>query len=420
MAGSAPSADFPLTAGQLRRFEVLRTDPALRSEIWRGVRITGELHIDQFIDSVEMLVARHDALRIEIVDRPGDQPCQRIRGLPPRADLISCQDVVARSEEQFNRYIRHLVAQDRRQQRGAWSGYPFTFRLFRYGPAVHVLVVGLSHLAVDGIGAEILIRDLIRIYGDTLAGRSPCGLPGRSFADSVRRSAALSTEEPRRSATRNPPDLFMPTRFDVSQVGPGEPGCRSRVASFSLSGAELAALRARARLHHCTEFTWMLAAFAKTVFQFTSQDLIKVYSPVDLRAPSEREVVGMYALGIPLVIERPPGTGGGRDFAAGVGNTVLRAMLRCRRGAIPPAGFQADLKVIYQKFDAQGSREFRLGATDYLPQVTYVTPGVSVEFLSYPAVLDVCVTLDPAKFSREGANDVSGALRRNMAPDSGR
>jgi hypothetical protein len=404
----------------LRHFDVLRENPARRSGIWRGVRIPGELDLDRFVDSVEILVSRHDALRIEVVDRPGEQPCQRILGLPSRADLISCQNVVARSEEQFNRYVRHIVAEENRQKWGVDTchPYPFSFRLFRYKATVHVLVVGLSHMVVDGIGTDIVIRDLLRTYGDALAGRNPRGRPGRSFADSVMQLTAASALEPTRSAEPDSSDLFLATRFDVPRTNPREPGRQGRQASFSVSGTELAALRAQASLHDCTEFTWALAAFARAIFRFTGQDRIKVSVPVNLRGPAEREVVGMYVLRIPVVIERPKEAGNGRGFVAGVGSAVLRAMVRYRRDRTPPTEFRTDLSVAYQKFAGLSSRASRLGATHYMPQVDYLTPGISIEFLSYPVALDVSTVLDSAVFAEVSAKDVSDALRRNLTTDS--
>lgn len=414
--------ELPLATGQLRHFDMLRGNPALRTGIWRCVRIAGELDIDGLVDGIQTLVSRHDALRIEILERPGAEPRQRIRGLPPRADLISCQDVIARSEEQFDRYIRHVVAQEQRQ---SWTAdvchpYPFRFRLFRYSATVQVLVAGLSHMAVDGIGADILIRDLKRIYLDILAGRPPRALPRRTFADSVLRWADAGGKDSRRCAGTDPVDLLPPTQFDVPPPGAGERDCRSRQVSFSLAGAELEALRAQASLYRCTEFTWILAAFARTVFLFTGLDRIRISVPVNLRGPAEHEVVGMYVLAFPVVVDRPREADGGRGFVAGVGNAVLRAMVRHRwsrtRGAEP----RTDLSVLYQKMPGMDSRESRLDAARYLPRADYWTRGISVEVLSYPVVLDVHAVLDSGVFSAESAKDVSAALRRNLTSDAGR
>lgn len=415
MTGIVESEELPLAIGQLDHFDLLRGNPALRTGIWRCVRIPGELDIDRFTDSVATLVSRHDALRIEILERPGGEPRQRIRGLPRRAALISCQDVLARSEEQFSRYIRHIVAREQRQKWGA-DAYPFRFLLFRYGPTVHALVVGLSHMAVDGIGADILIRDLMHIYCDTLAGRTPSGLPRRAFADSLVQLAAAGGKASRRSAEKNPSDLLLSTRFDVPPPNPGDRGSRSRQVSLFLSGTELTALREQASLHGCTEFIWILAAFARTVFLFTRQDRIKISVPVNLRGPAEREVVGMYLLVVPVVVERPRDADGGRGFVAGVGGAVLRAMVRYRWRRVE---FRTDLSVLYQQV-SRLDREFRLGATHYMPRVDYSTQGIGVAVLSSPDVLDIQAVLDSGVFSAESAKDVSEALRRNLTSDSGR
>jgi hypothetical protein len=418
MTSSVETAELPLTTGQLRHLQQMRENPAPRSAIWSCFRIPGQLNIDRLTDSVQTLVWRHEALRIEILERPGEEPRQRIRGLPPRADVISYQEVIARSEEQFNRYIRYVVAQELRQEWDA-SAYPFKFRLFRYSPTVHALMFHLSHMAVDAIGAEILIRDLMRTYADTMAGRIPRGLPRWGFTDSVIQLAAIGSHDSRRSLDRDPSDLPLLTRFDVPPPGPGERGSRSR--QVSLSGTALAALREQASLHGCTEFTWILAAFARTVFRFTRQDQIKVTVPVNLRGLAEREVVGMYALAVPVVIERPRDADGGRGFVAGVGSAVLRGMVRYRRSRTRGAEFRTDLSVNYRKMSGLDSREFcQLAATDYLPRVEYWTAGINVAIFSYPDVLDVWVVLDSGVFSQDSATDLSATLRRNLTSDSGR
>jgi hypothetical protein len=421
MTGFVESEELPLVSGQLRYLDMLRKDPAVRTGIWRCVRIAGELDIDRFTDSVETIVSRYDALRIEILDRPGREPRQRIRGVPPRADLISCQDVLARSEEQFSRYIQHVIVQEQRQRWGvdACHAYPFRFRLFRYSPTVHALVLGLSHLAVDGIGAEILVRDLMRTYADTLAGRTPRGRPRRSFAEYVTQWAAASGKGSRHAAQDDPAGVLLPTRFDVPPPAQGERDTRSRQVSLTLAGTELDALRERASLHRCTEFIWILAAFARTVFRFTRQDQVKISVPVNVRGPDEREVVGTYLLVVPVVLERPRDADGERGFVAEVGSAVLRAMVRYRWSTLEGARFRTDLGVLYTRISGLDVREFQPAVSRDLPRVDYLTRGVSVEACSYPVVLDVRAVFDSAVFSEQSAKDVSETLRRNLTSDSG-
>ncbi|WP_161790969.1 condensation domain-containing protein [Actinomadura welshii] len=420
MTGSAETTELPLTLGQLQHFKVTRENPALRMAIWSCFRIPGELDVDKFTDSVEILVSRHEALRIEIVERPGSEPRQRVRGLPPRAGLITVQNVLARSEDQFGRYLRHLMVQRYRREWDA-GGYPFSFGLFRYSPTVHALMVGLSHMAVDGIGAGILVRDLMRTYADTLAGRAPRGPAGRRYADSVVRGAAPRGDGLRRTALRVPSGLPSPTRFDVPPPGPHERGGRTRQSSFSLAGTELAALREQAGLHTCTEFTWVLAAFARTVFRFTRQDRIAVAVPVDLRGPAERETVGMYVVEVPVVVERPRDTGAGRGFVAAVGTAVLRAAVRYRRDRAWDEEHPTDLSVNYRRMTGPDGPELaRLGGTDYRPRVDYEASGVGLRIFSYRDVLHAQAVFASGLFSADAAEDLSGVLRTSLTSVPGR
>jgi Condensation domain len=417
MMGSVAAAELPLTTGQLQQLQRVHENPARSTAIWSCFRIPGHLDIGRFTDSVETVVWRHEALRIEVLEGADGEQRQRIRGLPPRADVISYQNVIARSEKQFNRYVRHVVASELRQGWDA-TAYPFKFRLFRYSPTVNALMFRFSHVAVDAIGAEIVTRDLMRTYADTMAGRTPRGLPSRRFSDSLVQRSATGGSHSRRSPDRDPSDPPRLTRFDVQPPGPGERRSRSR--RVSLSGTALAALREQASLYGCTEFTWILAAFARTVFQFTRQDQITVSVPVNLRGPAERDVVGMYVVVVPVIIDRPHDADAGRGFVAGVGSAVLRAMVRYRRSGTQGGEFRPDLNVNYRRMSGLDSRDlYLLDATDYLPQVEYWTAGVTVRIFSYRDVLDVRAVLDSGVFSEGSAKDVSEELRRNLTSDSG-
>lgn len=418
MTNTGRGTEFPLTAGQRQHFEVMRTNPALRMTILDCFRIPGELDMDRFTDSVETLVSRHEALRIEILDRPGREPAQRIRSLPPRTELITCQNVLARSEDQFSRYIRHVMVQEQRRRWDA-SAYPFRFLLFRYSPTIHALITGFSHMAIDGIGAELAIRDLMRTYADAAAGRAPRGPLPRSFTDSVVRRPATAGNDSGRSSERGSSGPL--TQFDVSPPDPGERGYQSMQSAVSLTGTELAALREQAGLHGFTEFTWILATFARTVFQFTAQDRITISIPVNLRAPAEREVIGMYVIEVPVVIERPSNSGTGRAFVAAVGSEVLRATIRYRRKKRSwTDSCPTDLSVNYRKMPRiPGHSSSQLGANGYLPRIDYQVSGMGLRIFSQPDILEVQAMFDTRIFSAESANGVLETLAGNLASASG-
>lgn len=406
--------EIPLTAGQAQHHRVLRRNPALRMAIWSCYRLPGEVDADRFVDSVRTLVARHAALRLTLVERPGEEPRQVVRQVPEGARLVSRQHVVARSEEQFDRYVRHVVARERRR---AWdpAAYPFRFRLFRYDRTVHALAVGLSHLAVDGVGADIVIRDLLRTYADAAAGRAPRGPSRPDFPDSVRDRAPHTARATRREAAPGAAHPDPLTRFVTPPPAPGDASDAGRQCFLSLSGPELAALRRGATRLGCTEFTWLLAAFAATVFRFTRQPGVTISVPVDLRRPTERQVVGMYVLAIPVRVDRPRDPADWPDLPRAVGGALLRAMLVHRHGRAREVDQPTSLSLNYRRMSPLDSRDFHLmGAAAYLPRVNYRSAGVELAASSYPDILDVHAVLDPEVFSTAGVREVSEALERNL------
>jgi hypothetical protein len=417
---------FPLTAGQVQHHKTAQENPQLRTAIWSAYRISGALDVDRLSDSVERLVATHDALRIRIVSQPDGQIYQQIRDVPERKSMIVGQKVLSRSEEQFERYVRHVTARERGKP---WDpeAFPFRFRLLEYGPTVHALLVGFSHLAVDGIGSDILMRHLKRLYAGSSELEPSPDQPRRSFVESAARQAAARARRSRRAAVPAFPAVPPLTQFDLPTPSPQEDGARSRQSIFSLSGDELGTLRRLVRLHGCTEFQWILAAFATTVFRFTQQDRLKVSIPVNLRTAADREVAGMYVLSIPVLIDRPEGPDDFPVFPKMVGIALIRAIATYQKveterieAAIASAGerwgarFQEDLSVNYTRSSFSSHSSAQLGWSEYTPHVDYAIRGAGLRVFGFPDALDFHAALDSAVFSHDSVSDVVGSLRNHL------
>lgn len=417
---------FPLTAGQIQHHKTVRENPKVRMAIWSTYRISGVLDVDRLVDSIETLVATHDALRVRIVERPDGLLYQQVRDMPERSSLVAVQKVLSRSEEQFERYVRHVTAREKDRD---WDtdAFPFRFRLLEYGPTVHALLAGFSHIAVDGVGSDILLRDLKRLYATSAArGISP-GQPLRSFVESAARQAAARARRSRGTAATSAFPAVPPlTQFEL-QTPPLEDGARSRQSIFSLSGDELGMLRRLVHLHGCTEFQWILAAFAATVFRFTRQDRLKVSVPVNLRTAADRDVAGMYVLSVPVLIDRP----GSRDefpvFPKTVGAALLRTIATYQKAeperieaAMVTAGerwgarFLEDLSVNYTRSSFSSRSSAQLGWSEYAPQVNYAIRGAGLRVFSFPNALDFHAVLDSAVFSDNSVSDLVGSLRKNL------
>ncbi|MFJ3545229.1 condensation domain-containing protein [Streptomyces rubiginosohelvolus] len=401
--------------------------PELRTAIWSSYRISGTLAVDSFIDSVATLVARHEALRTELVELPHGEVRQRLVSPPKRDDLLVRERVLARTEGQFDRYVRHSVA---REQAKPWdgSGPPFRFLLLRYAPDLHAFVTGFSHLAVDGVGSEILMRDLMRIHRQTGAGR-PTGPPSRSFVESAQRQADALNRRARPAKAYDFSKVPPVTQFQVRPSTRHEDSTRlSRESRFSLTGAELEVLRQSAARHQCTEFHWVLAAFALAVFRFTHQDRVKISVPVNLRGTADGEVVGMYAVAVPVVIDRPVGPEHLRRYPRDVGNAVLRATALYRTGDVERldtsltaqsegwgARCRHDLTVNYRKMQGMSRGSFALlDWGEYQPRIDYSFSGVGLRVFSFADALDVHAVLNSSVFSADATTGLVHALRENL------
>ncbi|MEU3047370.1 condensation domain-containing protein [Streptomyces sp. NPDC006984] len=407
-------------------------NPELRTAIWSSYRISGALDIDRFIGSVEALVAGHEALRTEIFERPGGELRQRVVGPPDRARLITCKKVLSRSEDQFNRYIRHLVAGEQTKEWDAGT-LPFRFRLFRYAPTVHAFVAGFSHTAVDGVGNEILMRDLMRIHREAITGHRPSSAPRRRFMESALRQADALEKRARGVREHDFSGVPPVTQFQVGSSGSLEDtGTLSRKSDFSLAGQELATLRQLADRHGCTEFHWILAAFAMTIFQVTRQDRLKISIPVNLRGTADRDVVGMFVVAVPVLIDRPTVPEDMRRYPREVGTALLRATAMYRMGSPEVldrslaaqsqrwgARCRHDLTVNYRKVSGTSRHSFaRLDWSEYRARVDYSFPGVGLRIFSFEDAVDVHAVLNAGLFPGDITNDLVEALRENLTtPD---
>lgn len=217
------------------------------------------------------------------------------------------------------------------------------------------------------------------------------------------------------------------TQFELRESPSEERGSRSRQSVFSLNSDELGTLRRLALLHGCTEFHWILAAFAATIFRFTWQDRLKVSVPVNMRPTADRDVAGMYVLSVPVPIDRPGSLEGFPAFPKMVGSALLRTIAKYQKAdperteaAVAAesekwgARFQEDLSVNYTRSSFSSRSWAQLGWSEYAPQVNYVVRGVGLRVFSFPDALDFHAVLDSAVFSHDSVSDLLDGLRKNL------
>ncbi|MFJ4504457.1 condensation domain-containing protein [Streptomyces sp. NPDC088864] len=299
---------FPLTEGQYNHWFALRNHPGSRNPVYIQHRISGELNVSRFITALKGCVKDHEALRLGIVAGVDGEPAQWVREAPEGKDLIDCRQVASRNEEQFSHYARSVLMADLRKEWHLAEDLPFQFRLLRHSEKVHAFLATFSHLVIDGTGRALFARDLWRRYQELEAGKESAVGESVSFESAIQARLRASREHPdssRDSFWESRAAAAPPTFQAIGRKDAGNADKSCVIERMNWRGAALLSLRDRSRAAGVTEFQWILAAFAATLFDFTEQDLLKFSIPVDTRRRAERGVVGMFMMPLPVILERP-------------------------------------------------------------------------------------------------------------------
>ncbi|MFG2342387.1 amino acid adenylation domain-containing protein [Streptomyces yangpuensis] len=129
-----------------------------------AMRVSGELDLVHLRRAMEVLIARHEALRITIVGGPGAY-AQAVRPSAPLSmEMIDVDDAaqapvlagleVARPFDLTGDALARLS-------------------VLRLGARDHVLVLALHHLVTDGWSRGVLVRDLSEVYSALVKGADP-------------------------------------------------------------------------------------------------------------------------------------------------------------------------------------------------------------------------------------------------------
>lgn len=428
------SSGVPLMQSQAQHYRDLCANPALRTSIQASFRITGLLDVGALISSVEAVVGRRDALRILFFERNAGAPFQRTFLVPPRARLVTCQRVRATSERQFSRYVNHVMASDMNR---SWvpTDHPFLFRLLQYSEELHAFLADFSHIAMDAAGREIVLRDIWDAYSERVAphANTPRGGNSGSFLAIAEREALIHRRASDTRDTSCHSSVILPpiTQYvnSPSRKSPVRVAGGHRF-SFTIQGGALQDFRRRVAAGSSTEFHWILAEFAATVFRLTPQDVIKISVPVDTRRVSERHVAGMFVVNVPVLIRRPVGEVD-EGYVAQVGRAVISAIVACRRRPQSPSSASlgesglrwgawaaTDLSVNYQKVAEVpadlAETGIRAERNVYHPRIAYSSNGLDLKVLSRAETLSLDAVLSERVFSSETVQKVACVLERRL------
>jgi hypothetical protein len=279
VAFTAPDAGTgPLTWGQLAIWDAIeRTAPDDRYfNFGRILKVPGERTPEEVAAALAGLVATHGALRTRL-DLTGPRPRQRLEASGELTALLS----TAAPEE----LLTELTAESFDYE----AEWPLRVALVTDGPRVSHVVLAFCHLAADGLGAEVAVRDL-RMLILRGAGRL-AGPPAPRPLDLAHWQAG---PEGRRVAGRAA-GLWEKVPHEVMFDRPAGPGDRPRVWRAELTSPAMdLAVRALAARYHTSTSTVLLSATAALVGRVTGRDRCAVLPIVSNRFRRDTaRIVGM-------------------------------------------------------------------------------------------------------------------------------
>ncbi|GAA2526050.1 non-ribosomal peptide synthetase [Winogradskya humida] len=275
---------LPVTSGQARLVFLDRLEDAGAAYIipvaWH---LTGPLDPARLATALDILVARHDALRTRFTLTDGEVRQDLEPGwtgltrhtAPTLAEAVQAAENAARTPFDLT------------------AGNLFRAVLWQVRDDEHVLLLAMHHSVADGWSLGVLINDLQALYGG-----ADLPAPPVRYADYAawqageltgdRATADLDYWRDRLAAL---PDLELPADHPRPARRTGEGG----TCEFTVAPEVAAGLEKLGREHGATLYMTLLAGFQALLGRWTGQDDFGVGTPVAGRGRAEiRDVVGFF------------------------------------------------------------------------------------------------------------------------------
>jgi amino acid adenylation domain-containing protein len=295
---------FPLSFAQQRLWFLHELEPDSPVYHLSGVlQMDGQLHVAALQRSIQAIVARHEVLRMAIMDFAG-QPMQVLRA---KAELpLPLIDLGQTAAAEREAAAQAIVAAEAQRPFDLVRDPLLRATLLRLDPDRHLLALTLHHIVADGWSLGVFARELRQLYDAFVRdgsaeqnGATAAILPALpiQYADYV-------VWQHKRLAP-DAPDKLLATQLDYWRrklAGPLPtltiPADRPQRAVRDVRGARhpltitpglTAALRALSQREGATLFMTLLAAFQTLLYRYSGQDDIIVGSPVANRTHAELE-----------------------------------------------------------------------------------------------------------------------------------
>lgn len=293
-----PGRPARLSFAQERLWFLSQLEPGSAAyNVFRAVRLTGELDAATLERSLSEIVRRHEVLRTTFAEVGGSavQLVSPVAGM--RLPLVDLSALPERAREAA---VLALALEEGRRPFDLSTGPLFRITLLRLGRAQHVALFTMHHVIGDAWSMQLLMDEMAALYGAFSQGReSPLKELPVQYADYAEwqreymRGEVLEGQLAywKRQLGGGLQALRLP--FDGPQTSsPGERGAR-RI--FSVDAGLTDSLRALCRSEGVTMFMLALAAFKTLLYRYSRQEEIVVGSPIVGRNRVEVErLIGLF------------------------------------------------------------------------------------------------------------------------------
>jgi len=240
-----PEQRFPLTLGQ-RWIAASRERPGRGVPLQRVYRLHGNLDTRRLLRSLTKLVKANEALRLRLYGSDGRWE----QSFPDRDLVVDAVVPTGGTESQRFLWALGYISQAAAEPLDLELNGPFSVQLVRLGDSTHLLALTIDHLAVDGIGFDLIEDRLAESpgSGDHVAS-------GR-FVDYLEQHASNREESER--ALKYWLDLLRP----LPNCPPKGERVRGSRAAPTWRGAEVMQVIDACRERHWSPFMALIAAQA--------------------------------------------------------------------------------------------------------------------------------------------------------------
>ncbi len=292
---AAPSASarslFRASATQERYWALNRIDPS-SSRLNLHIRyvIDGMLDLATFRRALDMLAARHDALRTFFAEEDG-----RVwQHVSPALELpLCCYDL----ESAEPGAITHVLDEEERHHFDLERGPLWSVVLISCGQRSFFSLT-LSHIISDGWSCGVLMRELLEAYEAIVAGRAPTFalLPG-SFGEMADREISAQQSDNFSARLAYWDEVLAPPlpRLQLPDDGVDRSPVPTVVATRAIDPMLSATVIQIAREYSVTVATVYAAAYRALLFKHTGVFDLLIASPTANRAPGTEGLVGPFA-----------------------------------------------------------------------------------------------------------------------------